>query len=55
MLHMAKPCSLLGGSGTCPPKNIFKMVQFGMYFDPILSYCLIDEDLTGLFSAPKCF
>ena len=32
-LHVAK----LGGFGGMPSENFFKMVQFGAYFDPILS------------------
>ena len=30
-------CALLGGSGACPTENFFKMVQFGVHFDQILS------------------
>ena len=33
MLHMAKPCALLGGFGGMPPREIFfKMVQFGAFW-----------------------
>ena len=34
-MSMAKPCALLGGFGACPPREFFKKVQFGAYFDPI--------------------
>ena len=39
MLRMAKPCALLGGGvrGHAPPRKFFKMVQFGVYYDQILS------------------
>ena len=33
MLRMAKPCALLEGFGACPPpRNFFKMVQFGAFW-----------------------
>ena len=33
MLRMAKPCALLGGfGGMPPPRNFFKMVQFGAFW-----------------------
>ena len=38
-LHVAKPCTLLWGSGVCPPRIFFKwcnLVCFGAYFDQIL-------------------
>ena len=36
-LRMVKPSVLLGGSGACPPRKFFKMVQFGVYLDQILT------------------